>query len=64
VPHGSNEVMSLDIAGLNRDLDGPADIAIYTRVDTSSLLVIPELSPLSPNNNDNAVVVVLLPEGF
>ncbi len=64
VPHGSNEVMSLDIAGLNRDLDGPADIAIYTRVDTSSLLVIPELSALSPNNNDNAVDVVLLPEGF
>jgi hypothetical protein len=32
-PHGSNAVMSLEIAGLNRPLAGPADIAIRTYVD-------------------------------
>ena len=62
VPHGSDQVMSLEITGLNRDLAGPADIAIYTRADGTSLLVIPELSALTPNNNDNPIVVVLLPK--
>jgi DNA-binding beta-propeller fold protein YncE len=64
VPVGSDQVQSLTIGGLSRDLAGPADIALHTRRDGSSLLVIPELSATSPNNNDNPVLVVLLPAGL
>jgi hypothetical protein len=61
VPPGSDTVMTLAIDGLTRSLAGPADIAILKRSDGTSLLVIPELSALSPNMNDNPVDVVLLP---
>jgi hypothetical protein len=64
VAHGSDNVLSLEITGLDRDLAGAADIAIYTRPDGTSLLVIPELSALTPNNNDNPVDVILLPQGL
>jgi hypothetical protein len=64
VPHGSDTVMSLEITELGRDLAGPADIAVYTRPDGTSLMVIPELSALTPNNNDNPVAVILLPKDF
>jgi hypothetical protein len=63
-PHGSASPMVLDIAGLNRPLAGPADIAVFRRPDGSSLLLVPELSALSPKKNDNPVDVVLLPPGF
>src|SRR5262245_47493494 len=58
---GSDKVQSLTIVGLSRPLAGPADIAVHTRRDGTTLLVIPELSATSPNNNDNPVLVVLLP---
>jgi hypothetical protein len=45
-------------------LNGPADIAVSKMSDGSFLLVIPELSATSPNNNDNPVTVVKLPAGF
>jgi len=45
-------------------LNGPADIAVNKRSDGSYLLVIPELSALSPNNGDNPVTVVKLPADF
>ncbi len=45
-------------------LAGPADIAVRKQTDGSYLLVIPELSPTSPNNDDNPVTVVRLPAGF
>jgi DNA-binding beta-propeller fold protein YncE len=45
-------------------LAGPADIAAHKQRDGSYLLVIPELSATSPNNNDNTVTVVRLPKGF
>jgi hypothetical protein len=45
-------------------LTGPADVAVRKQSDGSYLLVIPELSATSPNNNDNAVTVVRLPKGF
>jgi hypothetical protein len=61
VPKGTDKVLSLTIAGLTRALAGPADIAIHSRRDGTSLLVIPELAATSPNNNDNTVLVVLLP---
>ena len=48
VPKGSDKVMSLKINGLTRDLTGPADIALHTRADGSTLLVIPELMALMP----------------
>ena len=64
VAPGSDNVLSLEITGLDRDLAGAADIAIYTRPDGTSLLIIPELSALTPNNNDNPVDVVLLPQGL
>jgi hypothetical protein len=64
VTKGSDKVLSLTITGLTRDLAGPADIAVHTRRDGSSLLVIPELSATSPNKNDNPVLVVLLPAGL
>jgi hypothetical protein len=43
---------------------GPADIAVRKLDDGSYLLVIPELSATSPNNNDNPVTVVKLPADF
>jgi len=46
------------------ELAGPADIAIHKMSDGSYLLVIPELSATSPNNMDNPVVVVRLPQNF
>ena len=64
VPKGSDKVQSLTIIGLARNLNGPADIAVHTRRDGTSLLVIPELAATSPNNNDNTVLVVLLPAGL
>jgi hypothetical protein len=64
VTKGSTKVMSLKIDGLTRDLAGPADIAVHSRSDGTSLLVIPELMATSPNNNENTVLVVLLPAGF
>jgi hypothetical protein len=64
VPKGSDKVYSLDISGLNRDLMGPADIAIHERPDGSSLLVIPELSASKGNTRDDTVLVVTLPAGF
>jgi hypothetical protein len=60
----STEVRSLTIEGLKRELAGPADIAVHTRRDGTSLLVLPELSATSPNNNDNPVLVILLPAGM
>jgi hypothetical protein len=45
-------------------LNGPADIAVWKLKSGSYLLVIPELSATSPNNNDNTVTVVRLPSGF
>lgn len=45
-------------------LAGPADIAVRRQADGSWLLVIPELSATSPNNNDNPVTVVRLPADF
>jgi len=64
VTKGSKKVLSLTITGLTRDLAGPADIAVHSRRDGSSLLVIPELAATSPNNNENTVLVVLLPAGL
>ena len=64
LPPGSDRVMSLRINGLTRDLLGPADIAIRTRPDGTSLLVIPELMATSPNTNDNSILVVRLPSGM
>jgi Domain of unknown function (DUF4372) len=64
LPHGSSSPMVLNIEGLDRPLAGPADIAVFKRPDGSSLLLIPELSALTPNNNDNPVDVVRLPPGF
>jgi len=64
LPHGSSSPMVLNIEGLVRPLAGPADIAVFKRPDGSSLLLIPELSALTPNNNDNPVDVVRLPPGF
>jgi hypothetical protein len=64
VAKGGSKVMSLKITGLTRDLAGPADIAIHSRRDGTSLLVIPELSATSPNNNENPILVVLLPAGL
>jgi hypothetical protein len=61
VTKGGDTVMSLKITGLTRDLAGPADIAVHSRRDGTSLLVIPELSATSPNTNDNPIFVVLLP---
>jgi len=40
--------MSLKINGLTRDPAGPAHIALHTRADGSTLLVIPELMALMP----------------
>jgi hypothetical protein len=45
-------------------LAGPADIAVRKMSDGSYLLVIPELSATSPNNNDNPVTVIRLPANF
>jgi hypothetical protein len=45
-------------------LAGPADIAVHKMDDGSYLLVIPELSALTPNNGDNPVTVVRLPADF
>lgn len=45
-------------------LAGPADVAIRKMGDGSWLMVIPELSATSPNNNDNPVTVVKLPADF
>lgn len=45
-------------------LNGPADIAVRKLKSGSYLLVIPELSATSPNNNDNTVTVVRLPSDF
>src|SRR5262245_22421066 len=64
VAKGGSKVMSLKITGLTRDLAGPADIAVHSRRDGTSLLVIPELSATSPNNNENPILVVLLPAGL
>jgi hypothetical protein len=64
VPKGTDKGLSLTITGLTRALAGPADIAIHPRRDGTSLLVIPELAATSPNNNDNTVLVVLLPAGL
>jgi hypothetical protein len=61
---GSDSATMLQIDGLDRELAGPADIAVFTRPDGSSLLVIPELSALSPSATDNAVDVVILPSGL
>jgi hypothetical protein len=47
-----------------RKLAGPADVAIRKLADGSWLMVIPELSATSPNNNDNPVTVVKLPADF
>lgn len=63
-PSGGRTVYSLDIEGLDHELNGPADIAVHTRSDGTSLLLIPELSATSPNKNDNPVLVVLLPADF
>jgi hypothetical protein len=64
LPHGSTSPMVLTIDGLNRPLAGPADIAVFRRPDGSALLLVPELSALSPNKSSNPVDVVLLPAGF
>ena len=64
VPKGSDQVQSLKIDGLSRELGGPADIAVLNRADGTALLVIPELMATSPNKNDNSVLVIELPAGF
>jgi hypothetical protein len=43
---------------------GPADIATQRLSDGSYLLVVPELAPTSPNNQDNPVTVIKLPANF
>jgi hypothetical protein len=64
VTKGSTKVLSLTITGLTRNMAGPADIAVHSRRDGTSLLVIPELAATSPNNGENTVLVVLLPAGL
>lgn len=53
--------MMLDIG---KTLAGPADIAVRKMDDGSFLLVIPELSALAPNTNQDPVTVVRLPADF
>jgi hypothetical protein len=64
VASGSNTVRSLRIKGLKRTLSGPADIAVFTRPNGTSILVIPELLATSPNRNRNTMVVARLPKGL
>jgi hypothetical protein len=61
-PGGKPMLLTYDQA--DKKLVGPADIAVRKMPDGSWLLVIPELSATSPNNNDNAVTVVKLPANF
>ena len=60
-PFGAPMTLALD---KERKLAGPADIAVRKMSDGSWLLVIPELSAVTPNNNKNPVTVVRLPAGF
>ena len=73
IVRGTNEVVVTPIGGtttysltLDRKiaLDGPADIAVHRMADGTYLLLIPELSPLTPNRDDNPVTVVRLPADF
>ena len=56
--------MMLMLDKADKKFVGPADIAVRKMDDGSYLLVIPELSATSPNNKDNAVIVVKLPANF
>ncbi|MFO1350550.1 MAG: hypothetical protein U1F68_07705 [Gammaproteobacteria bacterium] len=51
---------------LNQDIKmaGPADIAVHKMADGSYLLIIPELSAVTPNAGKNPVTVVKLPAGI
>ena len=60
-PYGAPMTLTFD---KERKLTGPADIAVRKMSDGSWLLVIPELSAVTPNNNNNPVTVVKLPAGF
>lgn len=60
-PFGAPMTLAYD---KERKLAGPADIAVRKMSDGSWLLVIPELSAVTPNNNKNPVTVVRLPAGF
>ena len=60
-PYGAPMTLTFD---KERKLTGPADIAVRKLSDGSWLLVIPELSAVTPNNNKNPVTVVKLPAGF
>lgn len=62
LPNGKPMMLMLDKA--DKKFVGPADIAVRKMDDGSYLLVIPELSATSPNNKDNAVIVVKLPANF
>ncbi len=64
VQGGTGKVQSLSIEGLERDLAGPADIALHTRADGTTLLLIPELMATSPNRDDNSLLVVKLPSSL
>ena len=60
-PFGEPMTLALD---KERKFAGPADIAVRKQNDGSWLLVVPELSAVSPNNKNNPVTVIRLPAGF
>jgi hypothetical protein len=62
-PSGNNRSYLLP---LDQDikLAGPADIAVWRLDDGSYLVVVPELSAMSANNNEDPVTVIKLPAGF
>jgi hypothetical protein len=59
-----NKAYTLTYDQADKKLAGPADVAIRKMADGSYLLVIPELSALAPNTNQDPVTVVKLPANF
>ena len=62
LPDGKPMMLTYDQP--DKKLAGPADIAVHKMADGSYLLVIPELSALAPNTNQDPVTVVKLPADF